>query len=419
MLGWQEQALCAQTDPEAFFPEKGGSTREAKRICVGCEVKQRVPGVRPDARRALRHLGRAVRARAPPAQAPGRLTAEPRRLQAGSLGSPAGAHATAVPRTARRPRPAGPAFRRPRSTPHALPATRRARARPSDRTADRSTSPPSSSRTTARAGCPRRWPRSPRPPRARRRSSASTPAAPTAAPAARRGLRAHGRVLDAAARPASARRSPPAWRADARRAGGPTALGLAAARRLRARAGRARARCSPTPSTRPSAAVLGPKVARLGRPAAARRGRRSPPTRPATARPGWSGASTTRASTTRVRDVLAVGTAGALVRRDVWDALGGLDPLLPLFRDDLDLGWRVNAAGHRVVVVPTRARAARPRRARPGTAAARDRRPARQGIDRRNALLRPARPRRRPRGCRARLPRLLRRHRRCGCWASC
>ena len=36
---WQEQALCAQTDPEAFFPEKGGSTREAKRICVGCEVK--------------------------------------------------------------------------------------------------------------------------------------------------------------------------------------------------------------------------------------------------------------------------------------------------------------------------------------------------------------------------------------------
>jgi WhiB family transcriptional regulator, redox-sensing transcriptional regulator len=37
--GWQEQALCAQTDPEAFFPEKGGSTREAKRICSGCEVR--------------------------------------------------------------------------------------------------------------------------------------------------------------------------------------------------------------------------------------------------------------------------------------------------------------------------------------------------------------------------------------------
>lgn len=38
-LGWQERALCAQTDPEAFFPEKGGSTREAKRVCTGCEVQ--------------------------------------------------------------------------------------------------------------------------------------------------------------------------------------------------------------------------------------------------------------------------------------------------------------------------------------------------------------------------------------------
>lgn len=38
-LAWQSDALCAQTDPEAFFPEKGGSTREAKRICEGCEVR--------------------------------------------------------------------------------------------------------------------------------------------------------------------------------------------------------------------------------------------------------------------------------------------------------------------------------------------------------------------------------------------
>jgi WhiB family redox-sensing transcriptional regulator len=36
---WRDRGLCAQTDPEAFFPEKGGSTREAKRICLGCEVK--------------------------------------------------------------------------------------------------------------------------------------------------------------------------------------------------------------------------------------------------------------------------------------------------------------------------------------------------------------------------------------------
>jgi WhiB family redox-sensing transcriptional regulator len=39
ILGWQERALCAQTDPEAFFPEKGGSTREAKKVCTGCEVR--------------------------------------------------------------------------------------------------------------------------------------------------------------------------------------------------------------------------------------------------------------------------------------------------------------------------------------------------------------------------------------------
>jgi len=38
-LAWQDRALCAQTDPEAFFPEKGGSTREAKKVCRGCEVR--------------------------------------------------------------------------------------------------------------------------------------------------------------------------------------------------------------------------------------------------------------------------------------------------------------------------------------------------------------------------------------------
>lgn len=37
---WYELAVCAQTDPEAFFPEKGGSTREAKRVCAGCPVMQ-------------------------------------------------------------------------------------------------------------------------------------------------------------------------------------------------------------------------------------------------------------------------------------------------------------------------------------------------------------------------------------------
>jgi len=38
-LAWQDNALCAQTDPEAFFPEKGGSTREAKKVCRTCDVR--------------------------------------------------------------------------------------------------------------------------------------------------------------------------------------------------------------------------------------------------------------------------------------------------------------------------------------------------------------------------------------------
>ena len=33
------QALCAQTDPELFFPEGGGSTKSAKQICDVCPVK--------------------------------------------------------------------------------------------------------------------------------------------------------------------------------------------------------------------------------------------------------------------------------------------------------------------------------------------------------------------------------------------
>lgn len=36
---WHLQGLCAQTDPEAFFQEKGGSSREARRICKGCPVR--------------------------------------------------------------------------------------------------------------------------------------------------------------------------------------------------------------------------------------------------------------------------------------------------------------------------------------------------------------------------------------------
>lgn len=50
-----------------------------------------------------------------------------------------------------------------------------------------------------------------------------------------------------------------------------------------------------------------------------------------------------------IRDVLSVSTAGALIRRDVFEELGGLDHNLALFRDDVDFGWRARAAGHSVI----------------------------------------------------------------------
>ena len=53
-----------------------------------------------------------------------------------------------------------------------------------------------------------------------------------------------------------------------------------------------------------------------------------------------------------VREVLAVNTAGMLVRRSVLEELGGFDQQLPIFGNDIDFGWRAAAAGHRTLVVP-------------------------------------------------------------------
>lgn len=50
-------------------------------------------------------------------------------------------------------------------------------------------------------------------------------------------------------------------------------------------------------------------------------------------------------------EVLSVSTAGALIRRDVFEELGGFDANLELFRDDVDFGWRLHVAGHSVLVV--------------------------------------------------------------------
>lgn len=51
-------------------------------------------------------------------------------------------------------------------------------------------------------------------------------------------------------------------------------------------------------------------------------------------------------------DVLAVGTAGALIDRAVWEELDGTSPEFPVFNDGLELSRAVRLAGHRVVVVP-------------------------------------------------------------------
>ncbi|HAM24265.1 MAG TPA: family 2 glycosyl transferase, partial [Actinobacteria bacterium] len=54
----------------------------------------------------------------------------------------------------------------------------------------------------------------------------------------------------------------------------------------------------------------------------------------------------------RDADVLAVGSAGMLVRSEVWHGLDGFDAQFPLFREDVDFGWRANAAGYRVTIAP-------------------------------------------------------------------
>jgi len=37
--GWRDSVVCAQTDPELFFPEKGLRPREAKAVCARCPVR--------------------------------------------------------------------------------------------------------------------------------------------------------------------------------------------------------------------------------------------------------------------------------------------------------------------------------------------------------------------------------------------
>jgi WhiB family redox-sensing transcriptional regulator len=74
--GWMKQAVCAETDPELFFPEKSGDRGlEARRICSACPVRAECltwgmdgpntefgiyGGVGPRARRNLAKIRRAA-----------------------------------------------------------------------------------------------------------------------------------------------------------------------------------------------------------------------------------------------------------------------------------------------------------------------------------------------------------------------
>src|SRR5207248_1572777 len=81
------------------------------------------------------------------------------------------------------------------------------------------------------------------------------------------------------------------------------------------------------------------------------------------AEPDWAHFSGSgRLGPTQSTEVLAVPSAGSLVRRSVWDELGGYDPALPLLRDDLDFGWRVNRSGRLVLSVPAARGCGRPGR---------------------------------------------------------
>lgn len=51
-----------------------------------------------------------------------------------------------------------------------------------------------------------------------------------------------------------------------------------------------------------------------------------------------------------IHEVLSVSTAGALIRRDIFEEIGGFDKNLTLFRDDVDFGWRARMAGYSVIV---------------------------------------------------------------------
>lgn len=38
-LPWMDAALCTETNPDLFFPDKSGNPNPAKRVCAACPVR--------------------------------------------------------------------------------------------------------------------------------------------------------------------------------------------------------------------------------------------------------------------------------------------------------------------------------------------------------------------------------------------
>jgi GT2 family glycosyltransferase len=103
--------------------------------------------------------------------------------------------------------------------------------------------------------------------------------------------------------------------------------------------------------SRPSAAILGPKLLSWSNPDRLQE-------------VGWSIDRTGRAVSPveddeidqgqhdQVRETFFVSTAGMLIRRGALTQVGGFDERMPAFRDDLDLCWRMHLHGGRVLMVP-------------------------------------------------------------------
>ncbi len=60
-----------------------------------------------------------------------------------------------------------------------------------------------------------------------------------------------------------------------------------------------------------------------------------------------------RAPAVQTRDVFMPEGCAYLIRRDLFQRLGGFDPQFFMFADELDLSWRLWIAGHRAVAVPS------------------------------------------------------------------